>query len=193
MNITDVVEFKSGTPQFRISEEAGTGVPVYAFYTQADYEADLRGLSEQQPAGKYIRTCDVVCTATAGDVVFSLLSGAAAIVQPERNDRLLTQNYVVLVPSAAIDACYLVYLLNECHSIRHQLHVGQQGSITMKYTLKQLRELKLPSLPPKETQQLIGQLYLDQLKLDALRKRVSELETTLVLESIRKADQQWTS
>ena len=45
-----------------------------------------------------------------------------------------------------------------------------------------------PDLPSREKQGAIGELYLNQLRLDALRKRASELETTLVMEKIRKAD-----
>lgn len=59
----------------------------------------------------------------------------------------------------------------------------------MKYTLKQLRELRFPVLPSLERQQLIGETYLNQLKLDTLRKRAAELETALVLGKIKEAVQ----
>ena len=66
--------------------------------------------------------------------------------------------------------------------------MGCQGSITFKFTLKQLRGLNLPQLPPCEKQGLIGELYLNQLRLDACRKRAADLETALVLGMVREAD-----
>ncbi|WP_297183930.1 hypothetical protein [uncultured Enorma sp.] len=189
MNICDAVELISGTPQFRIVEDADSNAPVYRFYSQTDLESDLSGLpSAEEVPRKQVRTSDAVNTTSVGDVVFSLLSGTAAIVQAEHAGYLLTQNYVTIVPSECIDARYLVYLLNETKYIKRQLHRGQQGSVTMKYTLKQLGGLELPQLPHVERQGLIGGVYFDQLKLAALRVRASELETNLVLAAIREAD-----
>ena len=194
MLLSDIVELVSGSPQFRITEDTHASAPVYALYSQADLEDDLNGfVGPSDPSAldemrRRIRTSNAVVTASSGGVVFSLLSGTAAIVLPEHNGYLLTQNYVKLVASNAIDPCYLVYLLNENQAIRHQLRLGQQGSVTMKFTVKQLKTLELPALPSLERQGTIGRVYLDQLKLEALRKRASEQETTIVLEAIRKAD-----
>ncbi len=189
ISICDVAELISGTPQFRIAEDLSGSAPAYFFYSQSDLEDDLRQVSRQDVARKQIRTFNEVITTSVGDVVFSLLSGKAVIVQKEHDGLLLTQNYVRLVPLDALNADYLVYLLNEDQNIRHQLRVSQQGSITMKYTLKQLRELRFPALPSLEKQRLIGEIYLNQLKLDTLRKRAAELETALVLGKIKEAVQ----
>lgn len=195
MLLSDVVDLISGTPQFRIEEDTHESAPIYAVYSQTDLEDDLNGLVGKSgsiapsESKKRIRTSDIVVTALSGDTVFSLLSGTAAIVLPEHDGYLLTQNYVKLVTSNAIDSRYLVYLLNEDPTIRRQLRLGQQGSITMKFTVKQLKALELPTLPPMARQGIIGELYLNQLKLDALRKQVSERETTLVLAAIREANQ----
>lgn len=187
MRIDSLVTCISGTPQFRIREEAGKSVPTYVFYTQADLEDDLKGQLTVTGMRKRVQTADEVITASTGDVVFSLLSGTAAFVQPAHQGYLLTQNYVRLVPPADLDSHYLVYLLNEDRGIRRQLYIGQQGSITMKYTLAQLKGLELPPLPTSVNQELIGDLYLSQLKLESLRKRAAELETALVLETIKGA------
>lgn len=189
MQLSDLVDFISGTPQFRIVEVADASAPVYAFYTQADLEDDLNGVTAAGSAGKQVKTFDAVVVAQTGDVVVSLLSGTASLVQSRHAGYLLTQNYAKLVPSSMVDPRYLVYLFNEHRSIRHQLRMGQQGSITMKYTMRQLKTLAVPPLPPVEKQALIGEAYFSQLRLNALRKRASERETTLVLEAIREADQ----
>lgn len=187
--IKKVATLISGTPQFRIAEDRSDIAPVYVFYAQTDLEKDLRGLGSSDSARKQIRTFDKVKATAQGDVVFSLLSGTAAIVRAGHQGYLLTQNYSVLVPSSEVDARYLVYLLNENRQVRHQLYMGQQGSATMKYTLSQLNDLKLPSLPPRAKQELIGDLYFSQLRLEALRKRASESETALVLGTIGKVGQ----
>lgn len=188
-SMTSIVEFVSGTPQFRITEDGSGSAPSYCFYSQADLEDDLRGMCSSKGDGKRVRTFDSVRTTSAGSVVFSLLSGIAAIVQPEHSGYLLTQNYVTLVPSDDIDSRYLVYLINENRHIRRQLRMGQQGSTILKYTLRQLNDLEVPRIPPIERQRLIGRLYADQIKLDALKKRASDLETALTLETIREVEQ----
>lgn len=189
VSIKKIAKLISGTPQFRITEDGGDAAPTYVFYAQTDLEEDLRGLGSSDGARKQVKTFDKVKTAVKGDVVFSLLSGTATIVREEHQGYLLTQNYVVLKPSDEIDARYLVYLLNENRQVRHQLYMGQQGSATMKYTLSQLNDLKLPLFPPRARQELIGDLYFNQLRLEALRKRASESETTLVLGTIGKTEQ----
>ncbi|MOA57682.1 hypothetical protein D3C78_1819070 [compost metagenome] len=65
--------------------------------------------------------------------------------------------------------------------------MGLQGSQVLKYTLKQVKQLELPDLPTIEKQSMIGELYFNQLRLEALRNRVANSETTIVLEKLREA------
>lgn len=191
--IKPAVKVISGTPQFRITETLDGDAPTYCFYSQSDLEADLRNLPSAQHTRKTIKTFDKVITISAGEVVFSLLSGDASIVRIERSGYLLTQNYAKLIPLRNVDAHYLVYVLNEDRSVRRQLRMGRQGSATVKYTLAQLNSLNLPPFPSREKQGLIGRLYFNQLELEARKERASRLETAIVLETIRKANQPWTN
>lgn len=194
MLLQDAIGFVSGTPQFRITESGLAAAPAYVLYSQSDLEEDLCGLVDEDNRDtldekrRRIKTADSVITAAAGDVVFSLLSGTAALVLPEHGGYLLTQNYVKLIPPETIDCRYLVYLINESREIRRQLRLGQQGSVTMKFTLKQLKTLELPALAPCERQGRIGELYLSVLRLNALKKRAAERETTMMLGIMREAD-----
>ena len=104
--LNDVVELISGTPQFRIVEDVSAAAPAYFFYSQADLDEDLKGAPSSGAARKMVRTSGDVITAVAGDVVFSLLSGTAALVLPAHDGYLLTQNYAKLVPSAGLDKRY---------------------------------------------------------------------------------------
>lgn len=58
-----------------------------------------------------------------GDVIFSLITGNAAIVRKEHEGYLYTQNYVKLLPYDNIDAQFLVYLINENKAIKRQFAV----------------------------------------------------------------------
>lgn len=84
---------------------------------------------------------------------------------------LYTQNYIKLFTDCSVEPAFLVYLLNENREVRKQFQMGLQGSSILKYTIKQLRELELPHLPSLEKQKIIGEIYLKQLKVEALKKR----------------------
>lgn len=185
--LDEVVEFVSGSPQFRIKEVFDENAPLYIYYGQSDIEDDLVGIDSQNGDNKQIRTFDKVNTLCHGDVVFSLISGKSTIVAEPREGYLYTQNYVKLITDDKIDEKYLVYLLNEDKLIKKQFQIGLQGSQVLKYTLKQVKELKLPDLPDLEKQRIIGELYCNQLRLEALRNRAANSETAIVLEKLREA------
>ena len=187
MKLIDVVELKSGTPQFRLVETSDPEAPVYCFYGQQELDADLSGKKRDVNCAKKARTYDAVEVLSVGDLVFSLMSGKATLVGECHEGYLLTQNFVKLDPSPMIDAWYLVYLLNEHKGVRRQLALGQQGSFTMKYTVRQLADLLLPDLPSRTTQEVIGGLYFNINRVTALRCDVAEKEKRVVMGRIKEA------
>ena len=182
--VQDEIELISGYPQFRIKESTDVSAPLYTYYGQSEIEDDLVGLETNGEDNRQIRTFDEVNTVKQGDVLFSLISGKATLVRDNHQGYLFTQNYVNFVIKGKIDPKYLIYLLNEDKNIKKQLQIGLQGSTVLKYTIKQLKELVLPKLPTLEKQREIGELYFNQLKLQALRGRAAILETTIVLEKL---------
>ncbi|WZX99984.1 restriction endonuclease subunit M [Bacillus sp. FSL W7-1360] len=186
IKLAHVVAFVSGSPQFRITEAFDDQAPLYTYYGQPNIEADLVGIDATSRDNKRVRTFDDVHTLCKGNVVFSLISGKATIVRAHHEGYLYTQNYVKLVTDETVDAKYLVYLLNEDPSIKKQFQIGLQGSQVLKYTLKQVKELVLPNLLPIEKQRIIGALYFNQLRLEALRNRAANAETTIVLTKLRE-------
>lgn len=188
IQMTKIVELNSGTPQFRIKESLDANAPTYFFYGQLEMEDDLTGIETQGGNGKQIRTTDDVGTLESGDLVFSLISGKAAIVRSSHSGYLVTQNYVRLLPTPSFDAKYLAYMLNEDIDIKRQLHSRQQGSVILKFTIRQISDLLFPTPPPIEKQRVIGELYFNQLRLAALKKRVTALETTLIVEKLKEAN-----
>ncbi|WP_127580295.1 restriction endonuclease subunit M [Paenibacillus koleovorans] len=185
--LEDMVEFVSGSPQFRIKEVTDGTAPLYTYYGQPDLEADLVGIASSGTDGKQVRTFDKVNTLCQGDVVFSLVSGKSTIVGVKQQGYLYTQNYVKLVAGNKVGSKYLVFLLNEDPFIKKQFQMGLQGSQVLKYTLKQVKELELPDLPTMDKQRMIGELYFNQLRLEALKNRTANLETAIVLEKLRRA------
>lgn len=179
--MTALVDLTVGSPQFRIKESSSEKAPLYKVYSQIDLSDDLTGIESEFQENRTIRTMDAVTTLNEKDIIFSLVSGKASLVQKNHEGYLYTQNYVVIKNEAKIDAGFLVYLLNEDKSIAHRFRMGLQGSMVLKYTVKQLRELTLPKLPAIARQQAIGKAYLKQLHLQALRERVAKNETIMRL------------
>lgn len=187
--LSELAIIKSGSPQARIREALLGDAPVYPYYGQPEMESDLNGI-EEPTLPKEVRTYDEVTTLEAGDLVFSLASGKCTIVQPSHSGYVITQNYVKIVPSPQVVPSFLAYILNEDERIRHQLAIGQQGSATMRFSIKQLSELELSELPFIEVQELMGKTYFDQLRLAALKTRLASSEVALVkmkLKGIRQS------
>lgn len=193
MRLENLVEFQVGSPQFRIKESVADAATTYKFYSQNNLEEDLTGVELATEEAKQIATTDEVTTVTPGDLVFSLISGRATIVRKEHDGYLYTQNYVVIEPGTEVDSKYLVYLLNEDREVAHQFWLGLQGSMVIKYTVKQLRELKIKRLPNLDKQQAIGDIYFKQMRIQALRKRIAENETLLTLAVLAEEKQKWTN
>lgn len=189
IRLIEHIQFLSGTPQFRIREVADEQAPNYQVFGQRDLLDDLSGVQSVDSESKVIRTNDMVTTLFSKDIVFSLISGTACIVSKQHEGYLYTQNYIKLFADASISPKFLIYLLNEDVSVRKQFQTGMQGSATMKYTLKQLKELVLPVLPSVEKQEMIGNIYLKQLKLEMLKCRVARAETTSLLHSLEEVMQ----
>jgi hypothetical protein len=187
MRLDHIVQFISGSPQFRITEVKDIKAPLYTYYRQSEIENDLTGMDANADDRKQVRTFDQVNTLCQGDLVFSLISGKSTIVSARHEGYLYTQNYVKLITNENVDSKYLVYLLNEDKFIRKQLLLGLQGSQVLKYTLKQVKDLELFHLPTLGKQEVIGELYFNQLRSEALRNRITKLETLLLIERLEEA------
>lgn len=178
----EIANLQGGTPQFRILESSEPSAPVYDYYTQSELDADFwQADTLHITPSKQIRTTDNIAQLQAGDIIFSLISGKAVKVQAIHQGRLYTQNYIKIIPKSELDGNYLLYLLNESTDIARQFDLGLQGSQVLKYTIKQLKELKLPTLPNLNIQQLIGNIYLQSQRLITLKKQIADNQHRLIL------------
>lgn len=184
--LDQLVKFISGSPQFRIREENVEGASTYICYNQIDLADDLRGSISMGNDRREVHTFDKVNTLLEGDMIFSLISGTATIVQKEHQGYLFTQNYIKLIPKTKIDKKFLVYFLNESEIIKKQFREKLQGSFVLKYTIGQIKELKIPDFPELTKQEVIGNIYFKQQKLEMLKQRTAEFETKLILAKIRE-------
>ncbi|OPJ64808.1 restriction endonuclease subunit S [Clostridium oryzae] len=187
--LSELVELVSGSPQSRITEAFDEKTPLFTYYSQTDLTDDLVGIISNNLDNKQVRTKDKVNTLCDGDVVFSLITGIATKVRKEHQGYLYTQNYVKLIPNHNIDSKFLVYLINENKTIKKQFMLGMQGSQVLKYTVKQLKELEIPKIPSIAKQKIIGQVYFNQLRLQALRYRVAENETKIRLSKLEEVSE----
>ena len=182
----DLVEFTGGIPPARINKNMDAESPVYPLYGQIDLQEDLVGIYSDASNHRSIRTWDNVNLLRSGDAIFSLISGEATIVGKAREGYLYTQNYIKMILTDKIDKQFLVYCINENHDLKKQLELGLQGSFVMKYTVKQLGELRIAKLPPLNVQQLIGEIYFNQLRVQAIKVRAARTETIAVLHQLRE-------
>lgn len=180
------MDMVSGSPQFRITSVMDADAPLYHFYGQTEIENDLVDMEITIEDAKTIRTNDNVNIVADGDIIFSLISGKATLVRGSHEGYLYTQNYVKLIPGKHIDKKYVIYLLNESDNIKKQWSSGLQGTMVLKYTIKQLKELELSKLPSFNKQEIIGNIYFYQLKLQALKERVVKNEKLILFEQLKR-------
>lgn len=177
MYIQNVFHSNTGISQYRIEESNRSDAKIYTLYGQNELYEDLYGVPGAMSDRKQIKVDGMGPGAIAkeGDLLFSTISGEAAIVSAEHDGYVFTQNYARMEPmSKLVDRKYMAYLINENQSIKRQFKQNLQGSQVIRYSLKLLKEIALPELPPIEIQRVIGDIYFKQLLLRSLRQRVAE-------------------
>ena len=177
MYIQNIFHSNTGISQYRIEESNRSDAKIYTLYGQNELYEDLYGVPGAMSDRKQIKVDGMGPGAIAkeGDLLFSTISGEATIVSAEHDGYVFTQNYARMEPmSKLVDRKYMAYLINENQSIKRQFKQNLQGSQVIRYSLKLLKEIALPELPPIEIQRVIGDIYFKQLLLRSLRQRVAE-------------------
>ncbi|EMB83653.1 restriction endonuclease subunit S domain-containing protein [Streptococcus mutans] len=178
--------FQAGNPQTRIKKSIEKSAPIYCFYSQEYLEADLHSNTDQKMNDKLIRTFDDVQLLSEGDLIYSMISGQGALVSKEHTGYLFTQNFVKIRPHKGVSKKYLLYLLNDSTKVKKQIELNLQGSMVRKVTISVLKDIVLPSLPNFEKQELIGSLYLNQLRLKTLKMKKLNQEHLVMMEKLKR-------
>lgn len=186
VQLISVADIQGGIPLARIPKSTDQSAISYKVFSQSDIEECLTGFPSGNNQPTQIITQAVVLQPLEGDVIFNLITGMAAVIDEVDRPAMLTQNFVRIRLSDKVDAAFLVYLLNRSKKIKNTLLGGLQGSTILKFSVKQLKELELPDLPDIDVQRHIGSVYLKQLRREALKKRVADLETLLIMNKLEE-------
>lgn len=174
MKLEELALFTGGSLQVRLDTTSWEDARDYILYNQQHHQLDGYEVIEEVIDSRTVTTDREVTLLEEGDLLFSLLSGKAVLVRVEHAGLLYTQNYIKIEPNAKLDKAFLLYLINESSAIRRQFYQSLQGSEVMKYTVKQLKSLQLGALPPLDSQQKLGKIYLDGLALRQKRQAYAQ-------------------
>lgn len=151
------------------------------------YEDLVRDISEFSPYKKDEIKENVLSVdeenflASAGDVIFSLISSTAGIVSENSEGKILNQNFAKLtIKDKQIDPRYLCYCLNHSSHLKKQMAVAMQGSTLRRLTPSSLRELDIPIIELSK-QELIGHAYFSLLKRQYLLEQKMKQEEEFAL------------
>lgn len=186
VQLAEIAEVRSGVPESRLKSTSVENSSYHYLYSQSDLNDDLAGLARIDNDSDVVKVNEKAILLDTGDLVFSLISGKAAVINPFHMGYVITQNFIKVIPTKAVDAKYIAFLINEDNEIRHQLTVGKQSSSIMKFSVNQFVSLEFPSLTSLEKQRLIGDIYFKQLKLAALKKHHADLETKMILGKLKE-------
>ncbi|HEL2298770.1 TPA: restriction endonuclease subunit S [Streptococcus suis] len=191
MKLEELAHFTGGSLQVRLDTTSWEDARDYILYNQQHHQLDgyevIEEVIEEVIDSRTVTTDREVTLLEEGDLLFSLLSGKAVLVRAEHAGLLYTQNYIKIEPNAKLDKVFLLYLINESSAIRRQFYQSLQGSEVMKYTVKQLKSLQLGALPPLDSQQKLGKIYLDGLVLRQKRQAYAQgdfLRLTYLLKEV---------
>ena len=182
MYIKDIFHSNAGISRNRIEISNDLIAKSYILYGQNELYEDLLGIEREFVNRTKIRTMRRVDVLHEGDLLFSTISGEASIVSKEHEGYLFSQNYIRMeLMNNSIDKKYIAFLINENTYIKKQFAQQLQGSQVIRYTLRLLKEIELPKLPPLIVQQIIGDIYFKELRLRALKQQVAERQYELNL------------
>lgn len=158
-------------------------------YTYDDLTKDLGEFAPYQKSEEYqeflsnneMDSDESNYLASAGDVIFSLISSTAGIVTTHSAGKMLNQNFTkLIIEDNQIDPRYLCYCLNQSSHLKKQMAVAMQGSTLRRLTPSSLRELDIPIVDYSK-QQLIGHAYFSLLKRQYLMEQKMKQEEEFVL------------
>lgn len=181
MKLKKVLSMKLGLNLSRQKDKED--IPIY---TNKDMLDDLEQIEVDKPEEVIIPFEDRTHTVHSGDVVYNFINSMCGIVSQKHDGKSINQNFAkIIFDDKHIDSKFICYLLNESSEIEKQKFISLQGSIIKKLSPSVIYEFDV-RLPDLEQQQLIGNLYFDWLKRQALIKKEQELEDKMMKEMLNK-------
>lgn len=143
----EVADIVSGYNIVRLSEkEQGQK------YSNDDFEHDFYRMKLAAP------TNNIIYRQSASERNMS-----ATIISDENKDKCISQVFSIMkVDTQKINLWYLCYLLNESAEIARQRNILLQGSVIVRFSAHQLKQMEIPVLP-MQGQEKLGRLYVTAL------------------------------
>ena len=142
-----------------------TNKSVRYAYTPDVFEYDNYRQQRSFGEEKYLDKYREIVSASAGDIVVSLITQYAAIVREGGNSLMLTPNYAkISINNEIVSKEYFVLWFNEIFEARKQIIEMKQGTTVIKLSPKNMRDMMV-SLPSLKQQKTLGRMYFQNLEL----------------------------
>lgn len=146
IRLGDVADIVSGYNIARLSSEEQKQK-----YSNDDFEHDFYRMKLAAPTNDIIYRQSISCNMSA------------TIISDENRDKCISQVFSIMkVDTKKINLWYLCYLLNESSEIVRQCHVLLQGSVIVRLSAQQLKQIEIPIISLQE-QEKMGRLYVTAL------------------------------
>lgn len=187
MKLGDLLDITLSIPFKRLNQDTSQ-TRERIIYNQTHFDNDSIGMTLREEVDEdTIFLDDGETVVHEGDIIIACNTGRAALVHTAHEGYVISMSFMrcTVRPNVSLDAGYLVYLLNEDQDIQRQRRRLGQGSVIVRYTAPQIRNLTLRDIPTLDIQRRIGNIYEKILRLEALRKRVAERKRHMVLETLK--------
>lgn len=134
-------------------------------YTNADFERDFYRM-------KLATLTNPIIYRQPG----SSESMAAAIISDDNRGKFISQVFAILdIDTKRLHPAYLCYLLNESDDISRQSRILLQGSVIVRLSAQQLKQIEIPLMAMAD-QERLGQMYVTALYQQYLEREKTELK-----------------
>lgn len=162
VKLNEIADLKTGILSTRIKSKTNLKNDEIKKYLFNEEYLDDSVIKPKSKLSLY-KINDIVTT-KEGDLIFSLLSGKATVINSNNSDLIVNQNYVIINPTTDnVDKEYLCYMINENESVRCQIERYNQNYSVKKFSLSLIKKIDIKLIELKK-QRKIGSLYMKSTK-----------------------------
>ncbi|MBO0439617.1 restriction endonuclease subunit S [Candidatus Enterococcus ikei] len=188
MLLEEIMKFESGTLLTRIENEPQGN--LYSIYENEQFYMD-DSVTLDEIKIKYIQTMKKIQQIETNDIIINLFKGDCTKVRDEFSGYVINANFVKVSPknNEQLNPDFFLYWFNESEESKKQLLQSVQGSVMKKISIAKLKKMDI-SLPSREKQEIIGQLYHSQKTASNLHKKKIRLTELLTKEKIKRFERE---
>ncbi|MBS9806325.1 restriction endonuclease subunit S [Bacillus toyonensis] len=116
-------------------------------------------------------------------LVMHTLSQKVAFLPEKYSGLLLTNNFVKIVFTEAVDLCFMEWYLNEHPTIQKQIALFSEVSVITLLKLSHIKDIEV-LLPPDEQQKQMGKITILKKKKEQLLKEKMQLEQQVMYQQL---------